>query len=80
MSRESQRATLQSVEFSKSKKWQLTLIIANPYQGGGKYRVYYGWCTRPFFPRLNIKEKSGLATRDYITSYTDEIFQVLHAA
>ena len=34
----------------KSKKWLLTLIIANHYQVGGKYSVCYGWCTRPFFP------------------------------
>ena len=35
---------------SKCKKWQLALIITNPYQDGGKYSTWYGWCTRPFFP------------------------------
>ena len=35
-----------SLGVSKSKKWQLALIVANPYQGGGKYSIWYGWCTR----------------------------------
>ena len=44
---------LHYMTFSKSikqlsKRWQLTLIVPNYYQGGGKYSVYYGWCTRLF--------------------------------
>ena len=45
-------------------RWGLTmigaliaLIVANPYQGGGKYSVYYGWCTRPYFPHPHVKGK-----------------------
>ena len=42
---------------ARLKKWQLTLIITNPCQGDGKYSVYYGWCTRPYFPHPNVKGK-----------------------
>ena len=46
------------INFSKSKMWLFTLIVANPYQDGGTYAysVYYGWCTRPF-PHPNTKGK-----------------------
>ena len=50
-----------------SKKWQLTPIVANPYQDGGKHSVYYGWCTRPFFTHPDVKGKkpSSYARLDY---------------
>ena len=66
--------------FSKFKKWQLTLIVANPYQDGDKYSVYYGCCTRPLSPTPMLKEKSGLATPETSEQVKDirEVHKIVH--